>query len=59
MNFSFLKSVRFWKLFIVATAQFLASQAILNQDFANALSLWLGASVGLGTIDKVFSSLKS
>jgi len=51
-NFAFLKSVRFWKLFIVAVAQFLSSQAIIDVAVANGLSILLLGSVVVRTIDR-------
>lgn len=52
MDFSFLKSTRFWQLFIVVLAQFLATQAVIGQDLANAISALFGGSVVIRTIDK-------
>ncbi len=56
IKLDFLKSVRFWKLFIVAVANFLVTQGILGQDLANLITLWLGGSVALGTLDKITKS---
>lgn len=55
MDLSFLKSARFWQLFLVVVAQFLASQAIIGQDLANAISALFGGSVILRTVDKTFN----
>mgnify|MGYP000209178893 CR=1 FL=1 len=51
-DFAFLKSVRFWKLFVVAVVQFLASQAVVSTEVANGISLILLGSVTVRTIDR-------
>ena len=56
MDFSFLKSVRFWKLFVVVLAQFLGSQGIISTEVANLIGIWLGTSVAIRTVDKAFAS---
>lgn len=52
MDFSFLKSLRFWKLGLGALLQFLASQQVIPQDLANALSAWIVGDVAIRTYDK-------
>lgn len=52
MDLSFLKSARFWQLFLAVVAQFLASQNIITSDLANAISALFGGSVVIRTIDK-------
>lgn len=52
MNLDFLKSARFWQLFLAVVAQFLATQGIIGQDLANAISTLFGGSVLIRTIDK-------
>lgn len=52
MDFTFLKSVRFWKLFVVAVAAFLATQGVISVAVSNLIEVWLGGSVVLGTVDK-------
>ena len=52
IDFSFLKSVRFWKLFIVAVAEFIAAQGIIDLSLAHALAIWLGGSVVVRTVDR-------
>lgn len=52
MDFSFLSSIRFWKLFVVAVLEFLGGQGIIPQDLAHAIALWLGGSVVVRTIDR-------
>lgn len=56
MNFAFLSSVRFWKLFLIAAVQFVASTGHLDQNLANAITLWFGGSVAVGTFDKLSQS---
>lgn len=51
-KFAFLSSVRFWKLFIVSALQFAAHQGWVPQDVALAVTIWLGGSVALRTVDK-------
>lgn len=53
MDLSFLGSVRFWKLFIVAFSGFSVSQGWIPQDVATALAVWLGGSVVVHTVDKL------
>lgn len=52
MDFSFLRSLRFWKLGLAALLQFLASQSIVPQDLANALSAWIVGDVAIRTYDR-------
>lgn len=52
MDLSFLKSARFWQLFLAVVAQFLASQNIITGDLANAITALFGGSVVIRTIDK-------
>lgn len=56
-KFMFLKSVRFWKLFIVAVAQFLSSQGIIDLTVANGLSILLLGSVTVKTVDRFSEKL--
>lgn len=51
-DFSFLKSLRFWKLGLGALLQFLASQEIIPQDLAIALTAWIVGDVAIRTYDK-------
>ena len=51
-KFAFLKSLRFWKLFIIALLQFLGSQGIIDPSLATAISVWLGGSVLVRTVDR-------
>jgi len=60
MDFSFLTSVRFWKLF------FIGLTAGLNVPFPNnpwiqglsmAVGIWFGGSVLIGTIDKAMNQI--
>lgn len=53
MDLSFLKSVRFWKLFAAATAEFLASQGIITTELAHAISALLAGSVIVRTVDRL------
>ena len=53
MDFSFLKSVRFWKLFVAATAEFLATQGIITPELAHAISALLAGSVIVRTVDRM------
>ena len=56
-NFLFLKSVRFWKLFIVAVLLALEQQGIiqggLSEAMARILELTLGGSVLIRTVDRL------
>jgi hypothetical protein len=52
MDFRFLKSVRFWKLFIVAAVGFAAGQGYVPQEVAGAVAVWLGGSVVVRTVDR-------
>lgn len=52
-KFEFLKSIRFWKLFIVAVAEFLATQAIITPELAHMIAIILGGSVAVRTIDRM------
>lgn len=49
----FLKSVRFWKLFIVAALEFLATQSIITPEIAHAISTILVGSVAVRTLDRM------
>lgn len=49
---AFLKSVRFWKLFLVAVAQFLGAQGIIDKTIVDGLSLLLLGSVVVRTVDR-------
>jgi hypothetical protein len=51
-KFAFLGSVRFWKLFLVAVLQFLATQEIVTSDIANAVSILLVGDVTINTVDR-------
>lgn len=51
-DFSFLSSIRFWKLFLIAVAQFLAAQSVIPTDIATAVTIWLGGSVAVNTVDR-------
>lgn len=53
LMFDFLKSIRFWKLGIIALAQFLSHQGVIPQDLSLALTVWLGGSVAVRTIDRI------
>ena len=48
----FLKSVRFYKLLVVAIAQFLATQGIITKEVADGISLVLLGSVLVRTVDR-------
>ena len=54
---SILSSVRFWQLAIVAIIQILVALGAINSDqgitIANIISVFLGAVVTIGTVDKV------
>lgn len=51
-SLAFLKSVRFYKLCIVAVAQYLSTQGIIDATIANGLSLILLGSVAVKTVDR-------
>lgn len=53
MQFEFLKSVRFWKMFVIVVAEFLGSQGVIDQNLAHAIAVWLGGSVAIRTIDRL------
>jgi len=50
--FDFLKSVRFWKLFVIAVLEFLASQGVISFEIAHAFAVLFGGSVAVRTIDR-------
>jgi len=52
INLPFLKSERFWQVFIVVIFQLLAAYSVVPQEVANAISVWLGASVTIRTVDR-------
>jgi len=60
-NFLFLKSVRFWKLIVVAVLLVLEQQGIINgglsEAFARVVELVLGGSVVIRTVDKLGESI--
>ena len=61
MNLSFLSSVRFWKLFVVAGLVALQTEGYVTGELYNALAtlleLWLGGSVVVKTIDRAADKL--
>lgn len=52
MDFTFLKSVRFWKLGAAVAVEFLASQGIVDANLAHAIAAWLTGSVVVRTVDR-------
>lgn len=58
-DFEFLKSVRFWKLVIVAIAQVMASEGIIEHNIVNGLSLILLGSITIRTVDRNIEKLSN
>jgi len=57
-NFQFLRSIRFWKLFLVAVAQFLGTQGIIEKSIVDGISLLLLGSVAVRTADRFSEQIK-
>lgn len=62
-KFEFLKSVRFWKLFVVGGLVSLQMQGFIDDNALKAIAtlveIWLGGSVVVGTVDRAAENLGS
>lgn len=60
-KFAFLRSPRFWKLFLVALLMALQQHGYITSDLydtlAQLIELWIGGSVIVGTVDRVSEKL--
>ena len=57
-GFLFLKSVRFWKLVIVAVAQVLKNEGYIDDNIVNGLTLLLVGDVAIRTVDRFGENAK-
>lgn len=62
-KFDFLKSVRFWKMVVVAVLLVLEQQGVITNDLSQAvahvLELVLGGSIVIKTVDRFSETLAS
>ncbi len=62
MKFDFLNSPRFWKLFLVGLAAGIEEfnrTHIWEQALLVGITIWLGGSVGVGTLDRATEVLSN
>jgi hypothetical protein len=57
MDFSFLKSVRFWKLVLIGLVAALQTQGAVSGALADAVYIILGGSVVIKTVDRASEKL--
>jgi len=52
MDFTFLKSNRFWSLVILAVVWLLGQEGVIGADIAQAIEVILGGHIAIRTVDR-------